>query len=120
MEQLISYLLPKGILDYFTITKVNALSDSKLTVVLEEKNIKPEELKDRDLESKGFQPIIKIRDFPIRERSVCLHIKRRRWRDKQTGESFSKDWQLTANGSKYTKEFADFLKEYYRYEASKY
>jgi hypothetical protein len=38
-------------------------------------------------------------------------VRRRKWRDKNTGNIYSTRWDLTADGTSYTKEFADFLKE---------
>jgi hypothetical protein len=40
-----------------------------------------------------------------------LHIKRRRWTNKTTGEFMQRDWQLVAKGTHMTQEFAAFLKE---------
>ena len=43
-----------------------------------------------------------------------LHIRRRRWKD-AGGKSVSKDWQMVAKGTRYSKEFATFLKEFLGY-----
>jgi hypothetical protein len=40
---------------------------------------------------------------------VYLHIKRRRWTNKTTGEII-KDWLLVAKGTRMTQEFAAFFK----------
>jgi tRNA A58 N-methylase Trm61 len=42
---------------------------------------------------------------------VYLHIKRRRWTNKTTGEIIKRDWLLVAKGTRMTQEFAAFLKE---------
>lgn len=118
-KKLIEMILPSGITEYFVLTDI-ITSDNKVILVLEEKNNIPEEIKNREIESQGFLPIIEIQDFPLRERAVYLRIKRRRWRDKNTGESFSREMKLTAKGTKYTKEFGLFLKEMDRYTSSKH
>lgn len=45
--------------------------------------------------------------FPINEYRSILHVRRRRWKDAE-GKSVSKDWQLVADGTRYSKEFAAF------------
>ena len=64
--------------------------------------------------SKGFYKEATIQDFPIRGKEVYLHIKRRRWQDKDTGAIIQRKWNLVSKGTRITKEFADFLKEIYQ------
>ncbi len=106
---LVRVLLPEGILEYFELTKVIE-SIPGLNIYLEEKNIAPVEYKDEKLESKGFLPEIYIQDFPIRNQKVTLCIKRRRWEVKDTGQIVSRDWKIVQQGTRMTKEFANFLK----------
>lgn len=112
-QALIRILLPEGILDYFELTKVVEAIPG-LNIYLEEKNIAPFEYKDEKLESKGFRPEIYIQDFPIRNQKVTLCIKRRRWEVKESGEIVSRDWKVVQQGTRMTKEFADFLKGMHR------
>ncbi|WP_445438679.1 ISAon1 family transposase N-terminal region protein [Dyadobacter crusticola] len=74
------------------------------------KNFPPSEYQDQKLDSKGFLPEIYIQDFPIRNQNVTLCIKRRRWEVRETGEIISRDWNVVQQGTRMTKEFADFLK----------
>jgi hypothetical protein len=37
-------------------------------------------------------------------------VRRRKWQEKGTGKIYSRSWDITAAGSSYSKEFADFLK----------
>lgn len=109
---LVRFLLPEGILDYFELSKiVEGLTG--LHIYLEEKNLPPSEYQDQKLESKGFLPEIYIQDFPIRNQKVTLCIKRRRWEVRDTGEIISRDWNVVQQGTRMTKEFADFLKDLY-------
>ena len=68
---------------------------------------------DSNFEAKGFMPYTSITDFPIRDHKVILKIRRRRWIDKRNGNSFVLPISVAAEGSRYSKEFADFLKETY-------
>ena len=63
---------------------------------------------------KGFDEAVHIQDFPIREKAVYFIVRRRKWIDKQTSKVYMTNWNLTANGTSYTKEFAAFLKEIFR------
>ena len=62
--------------------------------------------------SHGFTDEKVIQNFPLRGKPVYLHVRRRRWYDKATGETFSYTYDdLTAEGTKLTPEFVAFLKE---------
>jgi len=109
-QQLVQLLLPEGLLAYFSIT--NTIFDGQaINVHLEERNLLPSEYQDDKLESKGFYPSVTVQDFPLRDKAVFLHLKRRRWLNHSTGDIVSRDWQLVASGTRLTKEFASFLKE---------
>ena len=105
-----SLLLPEGTLDYFDV--INVVEDStQIIIYLEEKNLVPEEYKDKDTESKGFYAPVVVRDFPIRGKQVFLNVRRRRWIVKPDGNYISRNWQMVASGTSMTREFAAFLKE---------
>jgi len=107
--ELVRYLLPEGVLDYFEIVD-DKLSEGKVHFYLEEKNLLPEEHQSKIAQSKGFLPEITVEDFPLRGKSVLLHIKRRRWTLMDTGKIIKRDWDLVAKGTRITSEFASFLK----------
>ena len=109
-KDILSMFLPKGMLDYFDFTDYSDMGEYYI-FSLEEKNIIPEEYSSFPLVSKGFYPEITVTDFPVRDRTVYLKVKRRRWEDKQTGKTYSRNWQLVADGTRITAEFGSFLKE---------
>ena len=111
---LANYFLPEGLLDYFEIV-ADTLENDRIHFYLEEKNILPKEYKSELAQSKGFSPEITIEDFPLRGKSVLLHIKRRRWTLVTTGKIVKRDWELVAKGTRITSEFASFLKGILRY-----
>ncbi len=107
--QLARMVLPSSWLDYFEITSVTG-NDEQIELSLDE--IYYEEYKqDLNIESKGFTEPTTITDFPIRDHQVLLHVRRRRWNDLASGKSFCKPIKLTAEGTRYSKEFAAFLKD---------
>lgn len=108
-SNLVSYLLPEGILEYFALASISNDGEG-LKIHLEERNEPPTGYSSGDLESKGFYDEISIQDFPIRSRRAFLCIKRRRWTVRSTGAIISRDWELVQKGTRMTKEFAAFLK----------
>ncbi|WP_413929034.1 transposase [Chryseobacterium sp. T20] len=58
-----------------------------LPIYFKEKSIIPQEFTHRPYYSNGFHSSVLVEDFPLRGKRVLLHIKRRRWIDKTTGES---------------------------------
>jgi len=64
----------------------------------------PEGYSKTDYESKGFVESKLIQDFPLCGRA-------RRWRHKTTGAVSTRDFSFMADGSKFTQELSDFLKE---------
>ncbi|NDW11142.1 hypothetical protein [Dysgonomonas sp. 520] len=104
-----SLLLPCGLLDYFSILKVED-SKAQIKIYLEEKN----NLDNPQYESKGFYPNVLVNDFPVRGKTLLLDLRRRRWIHKQTGEYFNRNLHLIAEGTRITQEFASFLKGLHR------
>ena len=119
---LAKYILPDELFRYFSLIKVEELS-RELHFYLDELNILPDEYVGADMESKGFHVCCAkckhqesvIKDFPLRDKSLYLHVRRRRWLNKSTGKVVSRDWHLVAEGTHYTQGFASFLKEFVRY-----
>jgi hypothetical protein len=111
---LLKYILPEEIFRYFLLTDIKEEGET-LHLYLEENNEKPEEYLGDSMESKGFHPEVVIKDFPLRDRAMYLHIRRRRWFNKTIGTTVSRDWNLVAEGTHYTQGFASFLKEFIGY-----
>ena len=80
-------------------------------IEFEEKNELPTGYSVSDYESKGFMESALIQDFPLRGKAVYLRIRKRRWRHKQTGAIIKRDFSFIADGSKFTQELSDFLKD---------
>ena len=103
-------MLPDFLVDHFEV--VSSTNTEEIVHLYFEENAKPpKEFDTLELVSKGFQDEITIQDFPLRGKYVYLHIKRRRWTNKTTGEILKRDWNLVADGTRVTQEFTSFLKE---------
>jgi hypothetical protein len=103
-------LLPQEIFEHFELID-SQTKDNAIHLFLDEKPIPP--LNGRYY-SKGFTEQSVINDFPIRGKSVLLHVRRRKWLNLHTGEVVTSSYVLTHLGTQITKEFADFLKGIHR------
>jgi hypothetical protein len=112
--ELLKLILPDILVDYFDLKGTKQQGET-LHLHFEEQAKAPVEHANRVLVSKGFHDEITVQDFPLRGKIVFLHIKRRRWTDKDTNEIVQRDWTLVAMGSRMTEEFAAFLKEISRF-----
>jgi hypothetical protein len=115
-KKLLLQLFPSELTNYFSISYFEILcsletKEEYWVVEFEEKNELPEGYSTKDYESKGFMESRLIQDFPLRGRAVYLRVKKRRWRHKDTGEIIKRDFSFMADGSKFTQELSDFLKE---------
>lgn len=116
---LIKALLPEELFEYFEIIKVE-LEDDVIDVHLDELNVIPEEYINQKLLSKGFHEAVVFQDFPIRDKAVYLHVRRRKWIVESSLRIVSRQWDLSAKGSRYTKDFATFLKGLHGYLPDKW
>jgi hypothetical protein len=103
-------------MDYFVITGYQTLCSVELKqeywlIDFEEKNDLPIGYSPTEYESKGFMGPKLIQDFPLRGKAVYLRMLKRRWRHKETGEIIKRDFSFIADGSKFTQELSDFLKD---------
>jgi hypothetical protein len=111
-EQMLSILeliLPKEILEHFIVTNL-LIQAKEVHLYLDERNEVPDEYKNEKLISKGFHPEAVIQDFPLRNKALYLHVRRRKWEIESAGKIVSKTWNLMADGTRYSNEFATFLK----------
>ena len=112
-QDLLRLVLPAEIADNFDLVNLQTLGDT-LHFHLDEKLVVPEEYKEFSLSPNGFYAVSAVSDFPLRDKKVVLHLRRRRWVD-ETGKSYSREWKLVPEGTRYSKEFAAFLKVAFGY-----
>lgn len=116
LEQLARIVLPSEILERFEIVQIETdeedIDSMSMTIHLDER-MNAEYQANDGYESLGFMEAVSVTDFPIRDHKVVLKLLRRRWKNKQTGESFVEKISVTEKGTRYSKEFASFLKETY-------
>lgn len=116
-EFLASFLLPNGMLDWFDFVsakeevaekKKDSIYKSTLHIYLDEKDNRSAET--QHLRLNGFTEATIVKDFPVRDRNLILHIRRRRYLDEEGKSVILSVYQATADGTRYSEEFAAFLK----------
>jgi hypothetical protein len=115
-RELLHQLFPSELMEYFVMSDFQTLCNVEakqeyLVIEFEEKNELPKGHASVEYESKGFLESKLIQDFPLRGKAVFLRIKKRRWRHKQTGVVIKRDFSFIAEGTKFTRELSDFLKD---------
>lgn len=110
-------VLPPCIMDFFDVTGMDVeVVDQKpgdfytqvVHIYLDEKDNRTEEF--RELRPNGFTEPTAIEDFPIRDRKLVLHVRRRRWLDNDRHSVLINTYPLVREGTRYSEEFAAFLK----------
>ena len=108
-NSLVQLLLPPELFSYFEIVRIESV-EKEVHVHLDELNIKPSSYEKEKLISKGFHEAAIINDFPLRDKAMFLHVRRRRWLVESSGQVISRDWDAVAKGTRLTNGFATFLK----------
>lgn len=111
-ETLLRAILPDVLIDNFDVVNFEK-TDVRFDIWLDEKKVQMrEDKRNSDIISHGFGPYHCIQDFPIRGRATFLHVRKRKWLDKSTGEVFSYDWDLSEfDETRLNADFVAFLKE---------
>ena len=106
---LLKLILPEFLINHFDLVNSTKIGEV-VHLYFEEFNVTPKEDAKRVLIAHGFHKQVTIQDFPLRGNTVYLHVKRRRWLDKTTKQVIQRDWDLVAQGTRMTAEFAGFFK----------
>lgn len=117
---IISFFLPDGMTDWFEIvkmaeepntgkTRADILYDSILNIYLDERDNREGDL--LGLKPNGFTEATIIKDYPIRNRKVLLHVRRRRYLDADGRNVILNQYPLTNEGTKVSVEFGLFFKD---------
>jgi hypothetical protein len=115
-EKIIRQLVPEDILVSFDIVDVDDEKPEELIITLVEKEItKPDHLDELILN--GYLKEIELTHFPSNGRKCFLRLKRRRWKikDEEPPRTYHyNDYDFSISGTKVTKSFGSFLKEFDR------
>ena len=112
IDKLLKMLLPEVLIENFDVVD-SQRNENRLDLYFDEKKVQTrEDKKDSSIIAYGFGEYHQIQDFPIRGRATYLHVRKRKWLDKGSGEIFSYTWDLSEyDETKLNAEFVSFLKE---------
>ena len=83
--------------------------EGEVHIYLDERDNRSEEM--QDLKPNGLTDSKEVTDFPLRNRLVKLHVRRRRWIDNEGHNTFTGAFPLTAEGTKLSDGFGRHLKK---------
>lgn len=111
-NQVCGLLIPKEILDSFTIEQIKE-GEEIIEIFLLEKELIPIALTGKEAVLNGYMNPIELHNYPLQGKTCYLKLKRRRWKIKGTSNSTNchNEYDFAAEGTKATKAFGAFLKE---------
>ena len=116
----ISFFLPDGMIDWFEVvhmseennpgtTIADKLYNRILNIYLDERDNRSED--QTGLKPNGFTEPTVIKDYPIRNRKVLLHVRRRRYLDADGRNVILNQYPLNPEGTKVSVEYGLFFKD---------
>lgn len=111
-KELLSLIVPKEITQDFELKEIIEKANM-ITLYFEELQDRiPKELQGKEVVMDGFINQLELQTFPLKDKTVHIAIRRRRWKAKgEINQSYSNSYDLHLEGMKTTKEFGAFLKE---------
>jgi hypothetical protein len=111
-KDLLSLVVPKEITQDFEFKQIIEKTGT-ITLYFEELSDRiPKELQGKEAVMDGFINQLELQTFPLKDKTVHIAVRRRRWKVKGTNkQSYSNSYDLHIEGMKTTKEFGAFLKE---------
>ena len=116
----VSLILPENILYQFDLVKLEeediARNDGtyqpfkrNVHIYLDEQDNRTRAQRD-SLKPNGFTEYASVKDYPVRNRLLTLHIRRRRYLGSADKSVIISEFPIKADGTSISPEFADFLK----------
>jgi hypothetical protein len=111
-SHLYSLLIPQEILNSFEISSVEEKDEDLFIDLIEKESCLPST--DFDLVLNGFMNSVELNSFPIAGKRCYLKLTRRKWkcRGSDGSHSLTNTYDFTLEGTKATKSFGSFLKEF--------
>jgi hypothetical protein len=110
IETLSKAILPEEIETVFRLEDIKDESEATVFVLHEKQELVPKELDGKETVLDGFCNPLELLHFPIKGKKLYLRLYRRRWKEKNSNQHYSNQYQLHDVGMKATKLFGAFLK----------
>jgi len=111
LSGIIELIAPGEISKNFELDSIQEKRDSIIIIFEEKKDLIPKGLEGKEAVLDGFLNPIALQTFPLKDKTVYLLVKRRRWKELDTTISYFNKYNLHREGMKTTNEFGNFLKE---------
>lgn len=95
-------------------SKKDILYSSSLHIYLDERDNRPEDT--QEFRPNGFTEETVFNDFPVRDKKVVMHVRRRRWLTPEGKSVILNMYPLVADGTRYSAEFTAILKDCIGYD----
>lgn len=106
------YLIPHNLRGHFKVRKIMEKKQEFCLELVEKEDQIPEKAKGRkNLKLNGYMNRVEYLTFPNFGLPVYIQAYRRRWKDTETGEEFTNEYNFHPEGMKICHAFAAFLKE---------
>ena len=107
--------IPAEILESFEVQEIKEQSSNIIVELVEKGSLVPVGLKGKEWALNGYMNALELQSFPINAKECYLRLQRRRWKEKGNDrQSYYNEYDFAATGTKATKSFGVFLKEYLR------
>ncbi len=109
---IVDLIAPGEISKNFEIVTINEKGESIIILFEEKANLIPQGLKGKDDVVDGFLNPVDLRTFPLKDKTIYLSIKRRRWKEcGKTNKRYHNTYNLHRRGMWTLNDFGDFFKE---------
>ena len=108
-------IVPTEILDAYEIVSIIERTEELEIELVEKESLIPDALKGKEAVSNGYMNPLTLQHFPMSGKRCYLKLVRRRWKEKADTKgttSCNNTYDFAAEGTKATKNFGSFLKEY--------
>lgn len=111
-SHLYSLFVPQEILNSFTIVSIEEKDEDLFIYLVEKEDCIP--VKSLDLVQNGYMNPVELNSFPVVGKRCNLRLTRRKWkiRGSNGSKSYTNTYDFTLEGTKATKLFGSFLKEF--------
>jgi len=109
---LYSLLIPQDILISFDISMIEEKEEDLFIDLVEKESCVPSN--SLDLVLNGFMSSVELNSFPVAGKRCYLRLTRRKWKHRGSdgSQSLTNTYDFTLEGTKATKSFGSFLKEF--------
>jgi hypothetical protein len=113
-QEALKLIIPEDILSCFELTKIKEFKERIELTLTEKQELIPPSLLNKQAVLNGYWNPLELQTFPLKGKSCYLKLLRRKWKEPGGVKSYGNSYQFDTEGTKATREFGAFLKEYLR------